>query len=140
MPARAGSQKTYFMGDDATKLCMYANILDTKTSIALARDYRVFYEAIACDDNAAYTAKVGSYKPNKFGLFDMIGNVSEFVEDCEHTHYVGAPNDGSAWTEGCNVENPMVIVRGGSYASKNGARLAAREHAGRGYKVPNGGV
>ena len=59
------------------------------------------------------TAPVGSFAPNAFGLHDMHGNVYEWVEDCWHSNYLGAPNDGSAWTSGgvCQVR----ILRGGSY-------------------------
>ncbi len=63
------------------------------------------------DDNL--TAPVGSFTPNAFGLHDMHGNVYEWVEDCWHSDYEGAPSDGSAWTSGgiCLVR----ILRGGSY-------------------------
>ncbi len=59
------------------------------------------------------TAPVGSFAPNAFGLHDMHGNVYEWVEDCWHSDYQGAPSDGSAWTSGgvCQVR----ILRGGSY-------------------------
>ena len=59
------------------------------------------------------TAPVGSFAPNAFGLHDMHGNVYEWVEDCWHSDYEGAPRDGSAWTSGgvCQVR----ILRGGSY-------------------------
>jgi formylglycine-generating enzyme required for sulfatase activity len=63
------------------------------------------------DDDS--TAPVGSFAPNAFGLHDMHGNVYEWVEDCWHSDYEGAPSDGSAWTSGgvCQVR----ILRGGSY-------------------------
>ncbi len=46
------------------------------------------------------TAPVGSFAPNGFGLYDMVGNIYEWVEDCYHSSYDGAPRDGSAWTTG----------------------------------------
>jgi formylglycine-generating enzyme required for sulfatase activity len=46
------------------------------------------------------TAPVGSFHPNGFRLYDMVGNVTQWTEDCMHTNYDGAPANGSAWTSG----------------------------------------
>jgi formylglycine-generating enzyme required for sulfatase activity len=59
------------------------------------------------------TAPVGSFKPNAFGLYDMVGNVWQWVEDCFHDNYNGAPTDGSAWIEGGNCK--FRVVRGGAW-------------------------
>lgn len=48
-------------------------------------------------DGYSFTSPAGSYAPNAFGVYDMHGNVYEFVADCKHPDYVGAPTDGSAW-------------------------------------------
>jgi formylglycine-generating enzyme required for sulfatase activity len=50
-------------------------------------------------DGYSHSSPVGSYPPNAFGLYDMHGNVYEWIADCYHPDYVGAPTDGSAWTE-----------------------------------------
>jgi formylglycine-generating enzyme required for sulfatase activity len=56
-------------------------------------------------------APVGSFAPNAFGLNDMHGNVWEWVEDCYHNNYDGAPTDDSAWSGDCDRR----VVRGGSW-------------------------
>jgi formylglycine-generating enzyme required for sulfatase activity len=63
--------------------------------------------------DARETAPVGSFAANRFGLYDMVGNVREWTEDCYHDNYRGAPADGSAWIEGANCYNR--VVRGGSF-------------------------
>ncbi len=66
------------------------------------------------DFNTSKPAKVGTYKPNLFGLYDTAGNVFEWVHDCYHRDYEGAPDDGSVWGGGdCEVR----ITRGGAYRS-----------------------
>ncbi len=69
------------------------------------------------------SAPVGSFSANGFGLFDMHGNVNEWVEDCWHDDYRGAPIDGSAWTTSC--PNTRRVVRSGSWLW-NQARSAYR--------------
>ena len=73
------------------------------------------------------TAPVGSFAANAFGLFDMHGNVDEWVEDCYVDSYVGAPSDGSARTSGCGA-NVLAVERGGSWVfSPQGLRSANRD-------------
>jgi formylglycine-generating enzyme required for sulfatase activity len=57
------------------------------------------------------TAEVGSFPANGFGLHDLHGNVSEWVEDAWHPNYLGAPRDGSVWRGG---DTSRRVVRGGS--------------------------
>jgi formylglycine-generating enzyme required for sulfatase activity/serine/threonine protein phosphatase PrpC len=70
----------------------------------------------ACDtglDPRQPTA-VGRFKPNPFGLYDTSGNVQEWVYDCFHSSYEGAPTDGSVFEGGdCSVR----VLRGGGYGS-----------------------
>jgi formylglycine-generating enzyme required for sulfatase activity len=70
---------------------------------------------------------VGAYPPNAWGLYDMHGNVWEWVEDIWHDSYQGAPTNGSAWTDG-EGRNPSRsrVIRGGSWYSNPRTRTAMR--------------
>jgi formylglycine-generating enzyme required for sulfatase activity len=61
------------------------------------------------------TLAVGSFKPNPFGLYDTSGNAAEWVEDCWHADYRGAPADGSAWNE---PQCQLRVLRGGAFDSE----------------------
>jgi formylglycine-generating enzyme required for sulfatase activity len=68
--------------------------------------------------------EVGTYPPNPWGLYDMHGNVSEWVEDCWHHGYEAAPTDGLAWTTG---DDSRRVLRGGSWGiGPEGLRSALR--------------
>src|SRR5262249_32865337 len=62
------------------------------------------------------TAPVGSFKPNAFGLYDMHGNVWEWIEDVWHPNYRGAPVDGAPWLE--EGASNFRVVRGGSWRNE----------------------
>ncbi len=69
--------------------------------------------------------KIGSFKPNQFGVYDTAGNVSEWVYDCWHDNYKGAPEDGSVWEGGDCTQR---ITRGGSFISpQQSIRSAKRD-------------
>ena len=61
----------------------------------------------------AQTAQAGSFPPNGFGLFDMSGNVWEWVEDCGHPDYTGAPPNGRAWLKPGDCR--LRMLRGGAW-------------------------
>ena len=65
--------------------------------------------------NVMKTSPVGSFSANAFGLYDVHGNVAEWVEDCWNGDYAGAPTDGSAWESG---ECDRRVLRGGSWWSQ----------------------
>ena len=82
-------------------------------------------------------AKVGSFRPNPFGLHDMGGGVDQWVEDCWHKNYQGAPVDGSAWVGGDCTSH---VIRSGSW--KNDARYvrpANRDNYDTGVRYPTHG-
>ena len=67
------------------------------------------------DRNNEGTIAVGSFPTNAFELHDMHGNVWEWVEDCWHDDYTGAPTNGNAWLSGCD-DVDVRVLRGGSWA------------------------
>jgi len=68
------------------------------------------------------TAPVGSFPANRFGLYDMVGNVWEWTQDCWNESYQGAPADGSPWTSG---DCSRRVVRGGSWGGDPGILRSA---------------
>ena len=79
------------------------------------------------------TAPVGSFRANRWGLYDVHGNVREWVQDCWNESYRGAPTDGSAWESGnCYYR----VLRGGSWGDgPGGLRAANRSWNPSGYRV-----
>ena len=70
--------------------------------------------------------KVDTFKANAFGLFGMAGGVDQWVADCWHKNFVGAPADGKAWVEESCAEH---VLRGGSWKSEPSAvHSASRDH------------
>jgi formylglycine-generating enzyme required for sulfatase activity len=109
--ARAGTQTTYWWGDDALAACAHANLGDQ----SVERLRSNWSQTASCDDGYAATAPVGSFSANPFGLCDTAGNVWEWVADCYHASYAGAPSDGTAWVGG---DCARRVVRGGSWVGK----------------------
>ncbi len=94
--ARAGTKTTYSWGDQPP-------VCDTQTVNGVQFD--------DCKEKAPL--KVGSFKPNSLGLYDIHGNAWEWVEDCWQDGYQDAPVDGSAH-QGCGADASRVL-RGGSW-------------------------
>jgi formylglycine-generating enzyme required for sulfatase activity len=69
---------------------------------------------------------VDSFKPNPWGLYQVLGNVSEWTQDCYHSDYSGAPADGSAWISG---DCSRHMVRGGSWGYEPSTLRAAYRYA-----------
>lgn len=112
--ARAGTTSMQSWGDGFDNVCKFANVSD----LSRARLHGGLEEQptrfFRCDDGYPYTSPVGSFPPNPFGLYDMIGNNWVWVEDCYFATYEGAPTDGSAWTGDCE----RLVVRGGGWYSR----------------------
>jgi formylglycine-generating enzyme required for sulfatase activity/Tol biopolymer transport system component/poly(3-hydroxybutyrate) depolymerase len=119
--ARAGTTTARYGSDNPTELCRYSNVGDLDYSEQHPADSDVNR---ACRDGYAFTSPVGSFPPNQFGLYDMLGNVMDWNEDCWNANYSGAPTDGTAWQSG---DCGRRVVRGGSWdASLSVVRSANR--------------
>ena len=108
--ARAGTTTARYWGEGEAGQCRYANGADQT-----AQQYNSGWTVAACDDGHYRTAPVGSFRPNAFGLFDVMGNVWEWTQDCWNASYGGAPSDGRAWERG---ECGRRVLRGGSWFNR----------------------
>jgi len=122
---RAGTRGPWFWGTRGQDACEYANVAD-----GLIRRNWDHNPPFHCEDKYEYTAPVGSFEPNPWGLHDMLGNVWEWTEDCLHRENPEkAPLDGSAWTTEDGGECDRRIPRGGSWVSgTDWVRAAARSY------------
>ncbi len=108
--ARGGSDQRFFFGSDTDRVCRFDNVGD-----ATARSRWPHWETADCSDGRVFTAPVGSFRANPFGLFDIYGNAREWVQDCWHNTYHHAPRNSQAWLSGnCQLRT----VRGGSWDIK----------------------
>jgi formylglycine-generating enzyme required for sulfatase activity len=112
--ARGGTTKAWYWGSadngygGMRDACLFSNTHDQSSK----QENRGFnWLEHPCDDGFVKTAPVGKFKPNPFGLYDMLGNVREWVEDC-HGPYKDAPKDGSpAQSSDCELR----VARGGAW-------------------------
>jgi serine/threonine-protein kinase PpkA len=106
--ARAGTDTDFWFGDDAGRLCEFANLADQSTR-TIYREWLV----VECDDGYPKLAPAGTFPANPFGVRDVHGNVSEWVLECGMPPYEEAVEDGSIPMQGqsCSTHG----VRGGSW-------------------------
>ena len=107
--ARAGTSGSFPWGDNAALGCEHANIYDQSAASA----FNFPWDGEACDDGFAAVAPVGQFRPNRFGVFDIVGNVWEWTQDCYQAYYPEEPVDGSAVEVKGDCETRTV--RGGSW-------------------------
>jgi formylglycine-generating enzyme required for sulfatase activity len=107
--ARAGTQAARFWGDGRDGACTYANVPDQSHAQATQTTTATF----DCSDGYAFTSPVQSFRPNGFGLFDTLGNVWEWVEDCFHDSYSGAAD--TAVSRQSDASCQYHSARGGSW-------------------------
>lgn len=109
--ARAGVVEARNWNEQPANVCRYANVKDI-SFFSLRRIQARPGRSFECNDGFPYTSPVGSFLPNQFGLYDMLGNVFQLTQDCWHQDYRGAPTDDIPWASAeCNTH----IVRGASF-------------------------
>ena len=118
--ARAGSEQAFPFGDDANSGCAFMNGSDESSAIGGGSSL-----AMACSDGAAYSARVGSYAPNNFGLHDLHGNVWEWTADAWNSSISGVFGNGAARETGESFDR---VVRGGSWFTLNFWLRSASRH------------
>jgi formylglycine-generating enzyme required for sulfatase activity len=108
--ARAGTVTTFFWGDDDVRgACDFANVYDVTSRDA----NKLAWDSIPCNDGFARTSPVGSFKPNRWGIYDVTANAREWVDDCWNASYENGPFDERRVASGeCN----FPILRGGAWA------------------------
>jgi len=108
--ARAGKTTPRYWGEAAEEGCTYENMADL--SFKKHHPDRPDKDIVNCNDGFYDTAPVGSFKPNPFGLYVMLGNVGEWVDDCYAENYQDTPKDGSPLSKNdCSIR----VVRGGDW-------------------------
>lgn len=135
--ARGGTQTRFHFGDADADYCRYGNGADQAAGKDVPGADK--WSLLPCSDGYGYTAPVGRYAPNALGLHDTAGNVFEWVEDCWHDTYEGAPPDGSAWVTGgdCKVR----VQRGGAWGYPPAyLRAAVRGRQPQDYRYVNAGL
>jgi formylglycine-generating enzyme required for sulfatase activity len=131
--ARAGESHGDYWGGDPSDSCGYVDTADRSTKSKYSG-----WNVVDCDDGHAFTAPVGSYKPNKFGLFDMLGNAKQWVADCSSESLSELPTDGSANGGGNDCDEHEV--RGSGWDGiPSIVRFAKRESHGSNYAAMNYG-
>ena len=106
--ARGGTTEAYYFGNDVGPLCEHANVADAT--------YGEIYPkpgVASCSDGTLRLAVVGGFPANGFGVHDALGNVEEWVADCWHDNYGGAPSGQDARGGNCGDR----VVRGGAWDS-----------------------
>jgi formylglycine-generating enzyme len=131
--ARTGGEVVQPWSADGSPACATANVAD-----ASAAQRYPGWTVFGCNDGYVFTAPVGSFKANSFGLNDMLGNVFQWTEDCWHADYTGAPIDGSARRDGDCSEHEL---RGGSwYSTPAYVRANYRNHFAADYRTSSVGI
>lgn len=113
--ARAGTATARPWGDSVTPICTKAHIM-TSATFAAIKNADSWTDELICSSDKSWTMPVASFDPNPWGVYDMLGNVWEWVADCAAHDHSTLPADGSPQNQGgdCNKR----LTKGGAFHSR----------------------
>jgi len=103
---RAGTTTAYSYGNSIDNYCDFLNGFNSKED---------------CDDGYRYSSPVGTFDPNPFGLYDILGNIGEWTADCWHADYTNAPTTAIAWRDENGGDCNNGVLRGSNFYFDNKA-------------------
>jgi formylglycine-generating enzyme required for sulfatase activity len=107
--ARAGTKTSRFWGNSPDEACEYANVADLTAKKRWPR-----WTTFQCDDKFSVAAPVGSFKSNGFGIYDMLGNVWEWIEDVYNSEaYTKLPKNNPVY----QGSGEYRVMRGGGWSN-----------------------
>ena len=105
--ARAGTRTSRHWGDRSSDACGHASVADATLETAYPNREWLIHE---CTDGYVNTSPAGTFSGNGFGVHDVLGNVWEWVEDCRHESYAGAPRGWAGVDEWEGIAHGRVVA------------------------------
>ncbi len=126
--ARGGTTTSRYWGDRSDTACVYANVHDLTSD----KEFSWYWQHHQCDDGYAVTAPVGRFRPNGYGLYDMLGNAWEWCSDWYGSdYYSSSPKENPS---GPAAGEDRVLRGGGRNCKPRSVRSASRNSSTPGFR------